>query len=702
MRPNTNIKILFQKVVADTNPRMDKFVLNDVLNTYNKTVDNKSASYHPIIWRTIMKSPITKLTAAAVIIITIVFLITLFEKAATPVYALEQTIKANNTIKTVHLRKFEKGQSIENNEFSDYWLKYDDVGKLLNLRRNEHGKDGVKFTVWNEGIKKTWIPQNNVLIIKRLNNNTAKEWEGVAKGFDYEFLLRWLNDQKEKGEIEFKIIDEPAEDSDFIYVKATYSGHEERIELIVDRKTKLIKKLSEYRLTEQGDELDLQVEFFAHNQPIHPSTFDLRGIPDNAKIMERVEGGIIVPGLRVGECKFGMSKDEVLKKCGEPEYVNFGIEGYTLDNPPGQYGMRFSGFWVEIVNDKVNGFTVLSPNYKFANGLGVGDSQQKIKQFFGNESRIQKFGRKDFLYYADKGLMFEIDKRDRTIMEINVSPIESSSHIPPTSFINEHGVLIDKVDYPFVNDPKVIGGWKSVDIVRDIDDFNPAKKISSDEFTVNHLIFEEGGKIAHTVFPNILTWTKGLVLSEETASEYIIREIDDSAYMFFAWKTAYYSQHHMRPDYYVLKKVSVESLKYQPWYGEKAEIPASSYFNEQGNIVDKIDYTFVNDKKIIGTWNTVDFVREIEDFKDPEKQWEHGEEDRPYLKQLIFLPNGKTTDNQRTWTKGLIFHSGKKTAGKYTIKKIKGKTFMFFEWKNDSYTSGYMKTKYYVLKKVSS
>jgi hypothetical protein len=91
----------------------------------------------------------------------------------------------------------------------------------------------------------------------------------------------------------------------------------------------------------------------------------------------------------------------------------------------------------------------------------------------------------------------------------------------------------------------------------------------------------------------------------------------------------------------------------------------------------------------------------MEDFKDSEKQWEHGE-DRPYLKQLIFLPNGKTTDNQRTWTKGLIFHLGNKTASKYTIKKIKGSTFMFFEWKNDSYTSGYMKTKYYVLKKVSS
>ena len=146
---------------------------------------------------------------------------------------------------------------------------------------------------------------------------------------------------------------------------------------------------------------------------------------------------------------------------------------------------------------------------------------------------------------------------------------------------------------------------------------------------------------------------------------------------------------------------TVEGLKYQPMYGEKADIPTTSYINEQGRIIDKIDYPFVNDSRVIGTWKTVDFVSEIKEFKDPEKQWQHGE-DRPYLKQLVFLPDGKMTDNQWTWTRGLILHSDKKTAGKYTIKKIAGSTFLFFEWKNDSYSIGYIKPKYYVLKKVSS
>ena len=287
-------------------------------------------------------------------------------------------------------------------------------------------------------------------------------------------------------------------------------------------------------------------------------------------------------------------------------------------------------------------------------------------------------------------------------MEINVSPLPGSesykkAHIPPTSTINEQGRIVDKVDYPFVNDPKVIGGWKSVDFVREINQFNPTKKSWKGDLHLNHLIFEEGGSMPRSE----QTWTKGLVLDDDTASKYIIREIDGSAYMFYEWKSGDYTIRYMKPFYYVLKKVLLESLKYEPKYGKKADIPSTSYINEQGRIVDKIDYPFVNDSKVIGTWKSVDFVREMEEFKDSEKQWEHGES-RPYLKELIFLPNGKTTKNWRTWTKGLVFHSGDKTASKYTIKKIKGSTFMFFEWKSGDYTIRYRKPAYYVLKKVSS
>jgi len=413
---------------------------------------------------------------------------------------------------------------------------------------------------------------------------------------------------------------------------------------------------------------------------------------------ENSKTNIIIPGLRVGEYTFNMGKDEILKSLGKPKAIFYGDQKYTLENLPEQYFMHFGDISFHISGDSVKEITVLSPSYKLANGLGVGDSEQKIKEAFGDNFQLKVTESKDFLSYEDEGLMFEIHKKDRTVMEINVSPVPGSesyikADIPPTSTINEQGRIVDKVDYPFVNDPQVIGGWKSVDFVQEIDQFSPKERSWKGDLYLNHLIFKEDGNIAG----QILKWTKGLVLSEKTASKYIIREIGGSAYLFFEWKSGDYTIRHMKPFYYVLRKVPVESLKFEPMFGKKADIPPTSSINEQGRIVDKIDYPFVDDPQVNGTWKSVDFVDEIEQFKAGERQWKNTKE--LYLKELIFLPNGKTFKPWWTWTKGLVFHSGDKTASKYIIKNIEGSTYLFFEWKSGDYTIRYRKPAYYVLKK---
>ena len=425
----------------------------------------------------------------------------------------------------------------------------------------------------------------------------------------------------------------------------------------------------------------------------------------------KIRDEIIVPGLRVGEYTFGISKDDVLESLGKPNHIFYGGNSYTFDNLPRTYYMLFDDVSFRILDDSVKEITAVSPYYKFTNGLGVGDSEQKIKQTFGDDFHLKETEWKDFLTYEDKGLVFEIDKNDRTVMEIGVSPVESlKSHkkadIPATSTINEDGHIVDKTDYPFANDPQVIGGWKSVDFVWDIDEFDPSMKNWQGDLYLNNLIFEEGGDIAG----NFLTWTKGLVLSDHTASKYIIREIDGSTYMFFEWKSGDYTIRHMRPHYYVLRKVLAESLKYEPMFGEKAYIPPTSTINEQGHIVDKIDYPFVNDPKVIGTWKGADYVDEIEDFKVDEQQWK-GRGGNLFLNEMIFAKNGRLiskNDNAPggypgTWTKGLvIYDNDTKTASKYTIKEKDGSAYMFYEWKSGDYSFRHRKPSYYVLKKVSS
>ncbi|MFB0516132.1 MAG: S8 family serine peptidase, partial [Candidatus Neomarinimicrobiota bacterium] len=129
---------------------------------------------------------------------------------------------------------------------------------------------------------------------------------------------------------------------------------------------------------------------------------------------------IIVPGVRVGEYTIGMSKDEVLRKLGEPKKIHLGDESYTLNNLPRRYNMIFDDIAFEIDNDSVKGIGVHSTLYKFTNGLGVGDSEQKIKQAFGDDFQQREGKGADVLTYKDKGLVFEIHKKKRTIIEIGI------------------------------------------------------------------------------------------------------------------------------------------------------------------------------------------------------------------------------------------------------------------------------------------
>ena len=66
---------------------------------------------------------------------------------------------------------------------------------------------------------------------------------------------------------------------------------------------------------------------------------------------------------------------------------------------------------------------------------------------------------------------------------------------------------------------------------------------------------------------------------------------------------------------------------------------ASTEDTSTQQIVDKIDYPFVDDEDAVGKWETVDFVKEIEDFNVNETSWQGD----LYLKSINLLPNGQMT-----------------------------------------------------------
>jgi len=125
MKPAENIKKLIKDVELDTNAQMDKAVLNDVLEALEESKKKKPAAIKPNRWRTIMKSRITKLAAAAVVIGAIGFF-SFLGNGQTSLYA--QAMRALQEAQSIHVlgKHFHDGQweTVE-----DIWFERD-VGAL--------------------------------------------------------------------------------------------------------------------------------------------------------------------------------------------------------------------------------------------------------------------------------------------------------------------------------------------------------------------------------------------------------------------------------------------------------------------------------------------------------------------------------------------------------------------------------------------
>ncbi len=104
MRPAEDIEKLLKNINIDTNAKTDNAVLGDVIEAFEKSKDRKPSATGQNIWRIIMKSPITKLAAAAVIIIAVTISINQFGSPTTTV-AWGEVVRNVEKIHTIMYRE---------------------------------------------------------------------------------------------------------------------------------------------------------------------------------------------------------------------------------------------------------------------------------------------------------------------------------------------------------------------------------------------------------------------------------------------------------------------------------------------------------------------------------------------------------------------------------------------------------------------
>jgi hypothetical protein len=491
-----------------------------------------------------MKSPITKLAAAAVIVGAVMLSIHILDKTTPSAYAFEQTVEAMQGKRSFHIQTY-----FQNRRKDEFWAEFDKEGKLIRYRQREgQGPDGTLLTLWEDGIQSQYFsPPWGIHLIKRVDNADGG-LEGLEE-FDPETIVQEIHALVAEGKAIMEV-EEPAPYARLTTLRVTRTDDESLKQVVVvDPTTKFVVRVDNYwgregkqvfhKGTEvleynefmdpklfkpdfsedtividqvsqevgmaQGEMTDKEAvvetlrqtldalasedyvaacklcggaprrlidKFFRQWRPVSTvsigspeyvknvlpvyrvkctydverdglaetvsPTFTVRvvsGQPGRWYVgwwimhtdpevdtQDSIVKGTIVPGEGVGDYTFGMSKDDVLKSLGKPNSIFYEQEKYTLHNLPRKYYMCFEGgISFLIVDGSVKGIGVQGPFYKFTNGLGVDDSEQDIIQAFGDDFQFYKSKWKDVLIYKDEGLMFEIHKEKRTVIEINVS-----------------------------------------------------------------------------------------------------------------------------------------------------------------------------------------------------------------------------------------------------------------------------------------
>ncbi len=340
MKSAENIENLIKNLDLhiDTNAKTDQRILKELIETHEKSQKMKSASIESNTRRIIMKSPVIKLTAAAVIIVGVVLTASIWDKTTPTAYALEQTIQANHSVQYLHIKGFKKDME----EPKEFWLEFDEQGSIKNIRAHfpewESPSDGARVVIWREGKAQVWYKKKNTLWTIK-DKRFADKMTAAIQLFDPKLAVPRLSEMEKLGLVKIEI-EEPSNKTEPIMVTATFSPEckefgipVDRTVLFVDQITKLVISLESYLLTEGGDyELIDWIAFYDYNQRIDPAVFVMDDLPSDIIPIDKTIQDI---GLEQGN----LSDEEIAVKVVREFYEalianNYEKAGLIYGNTP--------------------------------------------------------------------------------------------------------------------------------------------------------------------------------------------------------------------------------------------------------------------------------------------------------------------------------------------------------------------------------
>ena len=254
-----------------------------------------------ILWEYIMKSPITKLAAAAVIIIAVGLFLTVMEKATTPVYALEQTLEAMQDVRTLHMF----GRDWGNLEF-EMWIKLNPETGIPDYCYMYHPQ--IKcLAISTPKLSYQYNERANRVLV-----NSGKLFNiNVAPARLFEELLQ--SSQMENSNIDIKIYHEPGPETDKSLIVVLYESPNEIWKGFVDPETKLPVRLYCLKKNNRLGSIFKDIDRIEYNVDLPEKIFEFE-IPDGAKIVDMDKEREILSDPQYGISTEGLTEQQAAEE----------------------------------------------------------------------------------------------------------------------------------------------------------------------------------------------------------------------------------------------------------------------------------------------------------------------------------------------------------------------------------------------------
>lgn len=265
-------------------------------------------------------------------------------KFTSQAYAIEQTIEAFHSIKSIYTRIYYP----INSEPASLWVEFNGKGQAERLRASQPAfdpHDGPKEIVWENDIAKVWSKKTNTFYIIKEADNIERIGR-LFQNLDPKFLINKLETMRDEGIAKLDI-EQPDDVCEPIVITATltkedeYLGHKAII--LVDQATKLVISLETTKrdgtLAHKNGHFGLEdfnrIEFFDYNQSFDEDIFVIN-VPDDVMVIDRATKKV---GLSMRNMSIGDTSIEVVKQFWE------GIISQDYEKA----GLMYGGISAEII-----------------------------------------------------------------------------------------------------------------------------------------------------------------------------------------------------------------------------------------------------------------------------------------------------------------------------------------------------------------